>query len=315
MAGSVFMFQPGNMAIDVFKDRNIVVVQRLSSQQNYEAIKLFRQLKLKVVYDLDDDLWSVPVYNPAFKVMKTWLPGFEICARMADLITVSTEHLKLMVQKALGKRCPPVEVVENAMDFDWFRPLREEYRKKRDSKVVVGWAGTDTHMGDVDRVFSLIPQLLLEYPEMEFELVGMPISPQLKAFGERVRQRQFVPVSEYAANWMSWQWDISLAPVAPNEFNKSKSNIKMQEAAAISIPCVASRFAEYQKFASSSKLLTRTVLADGPKEWKDKIGTLIRDRGLRKEVGAEMYRRGVERYNIQDRVKRWNVLFNGLVGG
>lgn len=312
-ADSIFLFQPAAMAVDILKDRNLVVVQRLSSQQNYEAMKLFKKMNLKIIYDLDDDLWSVPTFNPAFKLMKAWLPGFEICAKMADLITVSTEHLKLMVRKALGKNCPRVEVIENAVDFDWVRPVRKEYRKQRDGKVILGWAGTDTHSGDVDRVFSLLPQLLTEYPELEFELVGEKMPKELEAFGERVRQRYFVPIAEFASNWASWQWDISLAPVAENEFNKSKSCIKQIEAAALKIPCVASRYGEYQKFADNSKMLKTAVMADGPKDWKTKIGRLIKDEEYRLDVGEEMYRVGLVKYDIVSRVKQWNVLFSELL--
>lgn len=313
MENSIFIFQPQMMQVEVLDGRNVVVVQRLSSKQNYEAMKLFKKMGLKIIYDLDDDLWSVPPFNPAFKLMKTWLPGFEICARMADLITVSTEHLKIMVKKALGKNCPRVEVIENAVDFDWFKPVQEQYKKDRNGKVVLGWAGTDTHSGDVDRVFSLIPQLLRDYPQLEFEVVGQKMPEALHAFGDRCRQRYFVPIAEFAANWASWQWDISLAPVAENAFNLSKSNIKMIEAASIKIPCVASSYGEYWKFANHSKLLKSSILADGPKEWKRKLGDLISNIGYRKEIGEEMYRVGVERYNIVGRVKHWSSLFSELL--
>lgn len=313
MKDSVFLFQPAMMAVDILKDRNLVVVQRLSSQQNYEAMRLFKRMNMKVVYDLDDDLWSVPTFNPAFKVMKQWLPGFEICAKMADLITVSTEHLKLMVRRALGKACPRVEVVENAVDFDWFKPVSDRYRKNRDGKVVMGWAGTDTHSGDVDRVFSLVPKLLSEHQELEFEVVGQKIPAELEAFGDRVRQRYFVPIAEFAANWASWQWDISLAPVAENSFNLSKSNIKMLEAASLKIPCVASRYGEYQKFAANSQLLKVAVMADGPGEWKTKLGKLITIPDYRRLVGEEMYRVGSSRYDIVSRVLQWEGLFSGLL--
>lgn len=313
MKDSVFLFQPAMMAVDILKDRNLVVVQRLSSQQNYEAMRLFKRMNLKIVYDLDDDLWSVPTFNPAFKVMKSWLPGFEICAKMADMITVSTEHLKLMVRRALGKKCPPVEVVENAVDFDWFKPVSAPYRKNRDGKVVMGWAGTDTHSGDVDRVFSLLPQLLTEYQELEFEVVGQKMPAELEAFGERVRQRYFVPIAEFAASWASWQWDISLAPVAENSFNLSKSNIKMLEAASLKIPCVASRYGEYQKFASNSKLLKVSVMAEGPGEWKAKLAKLITLPDYRRAVGEEMHRVGVSKYDVVNRISQWEALFSGLL--
>jgi glycosyltransferase involved in cell wall biosynthesis len=313
MEGSIFLFQPMRMQVDLLKDRNIVVVQRLSSQQNYEAIQLFKKMKLKIIYDLDDDLWSVPTFNPAHRLMKKWLPGFEICAKMADMITVSTEHLRVMVRNALGKKCPPVAVVENAVDFDWFRPVAEKYRKNRDGRVVLGWAGTDTHSGDVEKVFALVPALLKDNPELDFEVVGTGISEELKSFGDRVRQKGFVPIAEFAANWASWQWDISLAPVAENSFNLSKSNIKMLEAAAMKIPCVASRYGEYKKFANHSELLQIIVQAENARDWRTRIQALIDSPTYRKKAGEEMYRVGQEKYNIIHRVSQWNKLFEEVL--
>jgi glycosyltransferase involved in cell wall biosynthesis len=310
---SIFVFQVEALQVQLLEDRNIVIVQRLSSQQNYEAMKMFKQMNMKVIYDLDDDLWSVPAFNPAYKVMKKWIPGFEICAKMADVITVSTQHLKVMVRQALGKNCPRVEVIENAVDFDWFKPVQEKYRKKKEGRVVLGWAGTDTHSGDVESLFALMPELLMEYPELEFEVVGQKMPQELEQFGNRARQRYFVPIAEFAANWASWQWDISLAPVAPNSFNLSKSNIKMLEAAAMKIPCVASRYGEYKKFAGHSASLKTTVQAESMREWRNAIGALVKAPTYRKLVGEEMYRVGVEKYNIVDRVSEWNKLFSELL--
>lgn len=313
LAGSVWMFQPQRLAVDILKDRNIVIVQRLSTQQNYEAMKIFKNMRLKIVYDLDDDLWAVPTYNPAYAIIKKWLPGFEICAQMADVITVSTEHLRVMVRQALGKKCPPVEVVENAVDFGWFRPLEEKYRKKREGKVVLGWAGTDTHSEDVKPVFALIPELLRECPELEFEVAGQKLSDELLSFGDRVRQKSFVPIAEFAAYWSSWQWDVSLAPVARNSFNLSKSNIKMLEAATLKIPCVASRFGEYKKFAYGSRILQEGIMAETLKEWRNKLYALVKSKELRKVVGEEMYQQGKKRYDIQLRVATWNAIFESLL--
>jgi glycosyltransferase involved in cell wall biosynthesis len=307
MPGSRFLFSPTGMNTKAFENCNVAMVQRLSSKSNYEAINLFKSMKLKIVYDLDDDMWAVPTYNPAYKIMKAWLPGFEACAKMADMITVSTHHLAVMVRNVLGKECPRVVTIENSIDYDWFRPVNEKYRKNKNGKVIVGWAGTNTHSGDLKKVFHLIPSLMRELPQMEFEIVGEQIPEEwVKEFGEdRIRQRDFVPIAEFAVNWASWQWDISLSPLDENKFNLSKSNIKMLEASAVKIPCVASNFGEYQKFASGSKLLRQAVMAGTEHTWKRCIKALVEDESYRKAIGEEMYRVGKEKYDIVKRLPLW----------
>lgn len=310
---SQFMFQPQNLQVDSLSGSNVVVVQRLSSQENLRALKIFRERQLKIIYDLDDDIWSVPPYNPAFKVMKQWIPGYEICSSMADLITVSTQHLRIVIQKALGRKCPPVEVLENAVDFSWFRPLSDKYRRKRNGKLVVGWAGTNTHIGDIDRVIQMMPSVLSENQNVDFEIIGHEPSETLKGYGDRVRERYFVPIAEFGSSWAGWQWDISMAPLAENDFNRSKSNIKLLEAAALKIPCLASNFGEYSKFMNHSIMLKRYCACTTAKEWKSKLTDLIRNDDLRKKVGEEMHRVAMEHYNIYSRTEQWKSIFHGLL--
>lgn len=308
------MFNVVGLNPSKFAQAEVAVVQRLCTRDNLNALTLFKKMGLKVVYDLDDDLWSVPPYNPSYHLLRGFLKGFDACGRMADVITVSTAHLKLEVQKAFGRTCPRVEVIENSMDFNYFRPIKDEYRRTKNDQVILGWAGSDTHAGDVNRVFSLLPELMREFPELRIEIAGMKVPPTWSDFADRVKQRYFIPVAEYASSWPSWQWDIALAPLEDNRFNRSKSSIKLLEAAAIGIPCVASDFGEYAKFCSSSKLLKTTVLASTATEWKEKLRALIRDAALRKQIGDEMLYVAKERFHIANALKRWNGLFNELTG-
>jgi glycosyltransferase involved in cell wall biosynthesis len=315
MPRSVFLFQAYGMQPDKFAHCQVAMMQRLASKQNYEAMTVFKKMGIKIVYDLDDDMWSVPSYNPAAKVMRSWLPGFQACAQRADLVTVSTEHLRVMVKRELGKGCPRIEVIENALDFNWFQALKPEQKRGNVSgRVTVGWAGTNTHSGDLEEMFKAIPELLKELPEMDFEVAGIPIPASLVQFGDRVRQRDFVPIAEFGAYWPSWQWDIALAPLEENKFNLSKSNIKMIEAAALKIPCIVSGFGEYQKFCMDSRMLRDTILVKNKTGWKDKIYKLVKDWALRQMVGEEMYKIGSNRYNMETRVLEWERVFSDVVG-
>lgn len=306
------MYNIYGMQPDRFAHCHVAVVQRQYSQVNFEAIQLLKKMKMKIVYDLDDDMWSVPSYNPAHKLLRQLLPGFHNCASRCDMITVSTEHLRLMVQREMGKDGPPVMSVENSLDFDWFHPLPQEFKKAKNGKVVVGWAGTNTHSGDVKKVFDLIPALMEELPEMQFELVGLPMPDNWAKVADRVRVRDYIPVAEFANYWSSWQWDVALAPLERNQFNLSKSSIKMLEAAALKIPCVASNFAAYGKFGNYSSLLRKTVMADSQSDWKKMIRNLVKSGELRSEVGAEMQLVGREHYDIRDRINRWSEIFQLL---
>jgi len=300
-----------------FSHCRVVAVQRLCTRENYDAIIHMKKSGMKIVYDLDDNLWSVPTYNPAHRIFRQMESGFRFCAVECDVITVSTEPLRIAVFKALSKnkhtkKMPPIEVINNSMDFTWMSPVPEEYRKKREGKVVIGWAGTNTHLGDVGRVFNLIPKILERVENLYFEFVGLPPPDVLKNH-PRVRQRDFVPIAEFPLRWASWQWDASIAPLDDNKFNDSKSNIKMLEAAAMSIPClVSSSSPAYESFCKHSQLLVRHCLCDSTNDWEKKLVAIASDYGLREVVGKEMRVVG-EKFNAEIVSKKWHSLFSGLV--
>jgi glycosyltransferase involved in cell wall biosynthesis len=319
--GSVFHFKEGGLVIDQFSHCKIVVVQRLCTQENYEAIKALKRHGMKIVYDLDDNLWAVPSYNPAHRVFRHMEGGFRFCAAECDAVTVSTAPLKVAAFNAFSrnkhtKRIPPIRVIPNSMDFDWIAPVPEQYRKKKDGKVVLGWAGTNTHAGEVDEVFNLLPKLLEMLPNLYLEFVGLPAPAAFKKDGEvvhpRVREREFVPIAEFPVRWSSWQWDISIAPLEMNRFNTSKSNIKMLEAAALSIPCLVSPAPPYKDLCKKSTLLTDTLLCNTLKEWTAKITNMVQSQELRAQVGKEL-RTVAEEYNATTIVQKWFDLFEELL--
>lgn len=314
---SIFMFHMYGLDMGPIAGCDVAVVQRLCTEQNYAALQRMKSFGLKLIYDLDDNMWAIPPYNPAYKMFKQLEPGFRVCAAACDMITVSTEPLRIAVRRAIGKNCPPVEVVQNSMDHDWFAPVPEELRKKKGDRVVLGWAGTNTHTGDVKHIFSILPKLVDRLPQLELEFVGLPAPNEFrdvdgKIVHPRVRERDFCPVAEWPARWASWQWDIAIAPLDDNKFNASKSNIKALESAALSIPCVVSDVAPYHDFCAHSKLLKQTVLAYGQLDWERKIEALVVNSELRKSVGTEMHRVSREYYDISASVKRIEELAEAL---
>lgn len=308
---SIYMFHAQGLEMSRIAGCEVVAVQRLCTKQNYEALKTLKRTGLKVIYDLDDNMWAIPSYNPAHRLFKQLEPGFRICATEADVITVSTEPLRVAVKKAIGKQCPPVEVIQNAMDFEWFHPLPDKLRTHRGDRVTIGWAGTNTHTGDVEQVFNLLPKLLDRVPNLYLEFVGLP-APNVIRQHPRVKERDFVPVAEWPARWASWQWDASFAPLNANKFNNSKSNIKALEAAALGIPCVVSDVAPYHDFCAKSPLLRENLLCRGIKDWEEKMMNVTIDSGLRRKLGAEMMRVGREFYDVSRSVARWKELADAI---
>src|SRR5438445_363767 len=62
---SRFILSIGSLPLEEFVETDICVVQRLASKGNQMAIEIMKETGKKVVYDLDDNMWQIPKYNPA----------------------------------------------------------------------------------------------------------------------------------------------------------------------------------------------------------------------------------------------------------
>lgn len=160
---------PKIMDIERMMDKRVAIVQRQGSIFNLQAIQAMHQIGLRVIYDLDDNLWSLPHGNPAKKAFMQNQQGFVVCAKECDLLTVSTQGLKTAASVALPHK--DIQIVPNAMDFNLFQ---KKEIKRDDGCVVIGWGGSNTHLDDMAQVFNIMSEVLDGCPKAIMEVVGAP---------------------------------------------------------------------------------------------------------------------------------------------
>jgi glycosyltransferase involved in cell wall biosynthesis len=298
---SLFLFRMERLDLRELQEYEVIVVQRQVTPQNYMALKKLKDYGKKLIYDLDDDVWSLPASNPAQQMFKMVENGFGECMKWVDVITVSTQTLKGVVTAKLPHLKQEVLVTPNAIDFDLFQPSTLE---RDDDKVILGWAGSNTHDGDMTEISSVIPDLLKKYPKLYVEFVGGAAPKRLRGM-DRVTSRPWVPVGEFANRFSSWSWDISMAPLNSIRFNNSKSNIKMLESAAVGIPCVVSNVRPYYEFCSLGGKELEWLLCDTTRDWKTKLEKLIEEPAYRKEVAELMYATARKYFSIDTIAENW----------
>ena len=290
----------GNLPFAAFANADVVVVQRLNDQTNWRAITEMGKHGLKIVYDLDDNMWNIPKYNPAYNVFVD-KEGFRRCAIETNVVTVSTPQLKKVAEENINFRGLEFAVIPNAMDTRIFRPL-PALEPDPDRPVLLAWAGTATHSMDLLQVFRELPALLRKEPKMHLAVTGMRV-PELEAF-DQFHQIDFVPVSQYPAALASWRFDIMLAPLEDNPFNRCKSNIKILEAAAMGVPILVSPVTPYSDFAARDPELSFMVCKTTA-QWSTKIRQLIHEPALRSHLVMRMRKVMEEHFSIEVVKEKW----------
>jgi hypothetical protein len=252
----------------------------------------------KIVVDLDDNIWQIPEGNIARGDLKTHINrSLMMCesVKAADWVTVSTEPLKNAVQ-ALNQN---VTVLPNYLNLsDW-------KHKRKAGKTRIGWVWSPTHTPDNKEVEEALKEINKKYKEVEIVIFGT----DKNIFDFDTVNIPAVPHEEYPKTFMEAGIDISIAPLADNDFNKSKSNIKWLESTMAGAAFIGSKVYPYEFSVDHGKT---GYVCKGKNQWVRHISNLIENPVKRKEL-VKNAKTEVLRLNAESKQK-WQSFYNYLKG-
>ena len=295
---------------DVIAGKDVVVVQRCCTQPQFDFLKTAGALGMRIVYDLDDNVWELPEYNPAANILGAHREGFNACIRMVDVVSVSTrtlakalrKHVKFMINMRTHKEIPIVVTENRIAECMFVEPVRKP-------ELIIGWSGSSSHVGDFKVMEESLAKVAKDYPAVQIEFRGCePPSDSVLPKLVNYRHKLWSPVAEFGGRLPIWGWSIALAPVTDHEFNSSKSAIKMVEAAYCKIPCLASWVQPYREFCGWDKELM-WLLCPGASAWESKLRTLINEPAMRDELGERMWKVVQEHYSWNKSHEGWDEVF------
>lgn len=207
----------------------------------------------RMVFELDDDVWALrhERHNPA---AAEWGPLVDNVARnlaVADAVTVSTAELAEVVS---AHTSAPVHVVPNAVPDDIVGPQPAADRAPGYPVHSIGWQGSATHNGDWIEAARPVARWVARRG-VELRILGPVPAPLLK-------QLHAAQAGYSAVGWINGDWpryyaavrsamSLGIAPLAVSTFNRSKSDLRLLEYAALGIPWVASDYGPYARDAEA----------------------------------------------------------------
>jgi glycosyltransferase involved in cell wall biosynthesis len=220
----------------------------------------------RVVYDLDDDLFSLTPSMEGKGRLAQWLYGpqqAERLVRRADAIVVSTKRLV----EALPSPHGPVEVLPTVPNVSMYR-----VSTNGGEPGLVGWAGTTGGLRYLDPLRDVFAELQAsgkgELCVVSSEPWGGPST--------------FVPWREEEEPTMFANWAIGIMPLPDTEYAKAKAGYKLLQYMASGVACIASPVGVNSELIEASGA---GLLASTPSEWKSAIDRLLSDVELRMEMG------------------------------
>lgn len=272
------------------------IVQTPKAMGLFEAMKDLCPNK-PILTEIDDNVISAPVYNPASPFLSPESPIRKLILeqiRKSDAVIVSTDYLREVYLEFNDN----IHVVHNAIDFH----VWDRVKRRARNGLIIGWAGAMNHDEDVRILKPVIEEIHKRHPKAIFQLVhGAP--PDMRELPGVRYSGKSVEIDKYPKFLASYDFDIGLAPLVDNAFNRSKSNLRWLEYSALGWPTVASKVGH---FAESITHGQDGFLCNTAQEWVDCIEALIANRNLRYSIGQEARRKVRLDFNI-DSVARYYV--------
>jgi glycosyltransferase involved in cell wall biosynthesis len=263
-----------------------------------------------MVYEIDDNLWDID-YRSAkaheFFNNEGVVDNLNANIRIADAVTVTTEPLADLVRPLN----PNVHVIPNYLP-QW---LLTHDRPRHDDRVTIGWGGSNTHAMDLAEVGPQLRRYLERAPKnVELHVMGEPKPPprrrgvtlphtpwthEYRLPEDRIRWTSWnASVEEY---WRAIDYSIMVAPLRPHLFNRTKSPLRVLEAAILGIPVIATNYGPYADFVEHG---VTGLLAKTDHDWGRHMRALVEDQAMREEMGANARAKAAS-WTIEANVDQW----------
>jgi hypothetical protein len=303
-------------------DTDIVMMERPSDRNFYNAAHIIKEFGVKLWIDFDDNFFALPEWNQS----KTHYQNPENqgaiirCLKIADVVTVTTQLLKDIYSKYNDN----IHVVPNAFN-DYNYKFTKQYSKNK----IIMWRGSNTHRGDLYTKHRLNNELCIKIIEENKDLIEDlnngeieidKFIKQILIIGEDAKITGYTRnMWNVSSKYTDWKWhfignDIELVtePIENKKVHKEQhivnyfSTIKKLNPAIYVVPLAFNTFNECKSncgWIEATYAGATTVAPDMPEfrkpgilnykteqEFQEKIELLMNDETLRNNCYHKSYK-------------------------
>jgi len=259
----------------------------------YEA----RRLRLPILYDLDDPLFSVSAYETYRNMegvdagMKAHFladaPKYLSMMNGADILSVSTPGMAVEAGLLSDRQ---IFVRRNFADAETLRTSGFEPPDPQVDLFRVAFAsGSQGHEIDLKEIVAPLTDFVLAAPERRLMVIGHFDPSHLpKALLPRLERVKFTNYDTYLATLA--QADCAVMPLCDDAFNRCKSAVRVLDAAAAGVPSIVSAVGDLSAVVRSGET---GFVAEKESDWSRALKELAADPLGARNMGL-LARRNVE---------------------
>ena len=220
-------------------DCDILFLVRPVENNYIEVFNLAKDFGVKVWVDYDDCLPEIPADNPGYSYFsqKHVLENMEYAIKNADIVSVSTEHIK----EYFKELNPDIIVIENAFNDYNYKLIKKDVQSKR-----ISWRGSATHRNDLLSCKKDMNEISTKFPEWEWIFIGGDPWYVTESLNNcmTVGEMEIIKYNKFLERITP---AIHIIPLINSSFNQSKSNISWIEGTYAGSCCIAPDLPEFNK--------------------------------------------------------------------
>lgn len=288
---------------------DMLVVVRVSDPHTVNcARRAQQQFSIPVVFSWDDDFFSIPLSLGAIAEHHRapgMVAGLEELLRSADLVKASTERL------AARSSSYSERVLRAPYGFDFSQLQGAPHAERHDSgEVRIGFFGSLSHLNALAGLMDALEEVAKLRPQASFHFFG-PRNEKL----EKLPRTTFIPYEKSAEASLrtlhGLGWDIGLAPLEVNEFNRAKLPTKYRDYGACHIAGVYTRIDPYTEVVTDG--VTGLLVPNERDAWVEALLQLIDAPEERRRMAANAHAHVRNALSLDQAVEVWRGIVDTLV--
>lgn len=293
-------------AVRIMQHATHLMEYRLQSGPAAEMLRYeARRLRLPILYDLDDPLFSVSAYETYRNMegvdagMKAHFlaaaPKYLSMMNGADIISVSTPGMAQQAQLLSDRQ---ICLRRNFVDTETLEKGKAVQGVEKPEGFCVAFAsGSQGHEVDLKEILDPLTEFLMAAPDRRLMLLGHIERRHLpKALWPRTEQIRFSDYESYLNTLR--RADCALMPLCDDAFNRCKSAVRVLDAAAVSVPSIVAPVGDLSAVVRHGET---GFIAANAQDWSSALKELAADPLGARNMGLLARREVEENWQASDR--------------
>ncbi|AOJ09087.1 hypothetical protein WS71_17040 [Burkholderia mayonis] len=265
-----------------------LILSKHSSDAAVAIAKGAKQRGLRIVYDVDDWIFSFPSYSNATKVAKQ-LDGIRALLALSDVVTVANDQ----ILHEIKRYCENPVLVPNGMYVEKYTPIEQQatLRKHASPRIVFTNADLIKVHNSKEVLLRVLQDFFHLHPEYTLDFYGDPF-PEIFSlpFLHYTSRKQY---PDYVQSLIAGDYTFSITPLGGAEdpdslfFNSCKNPFKYLNYGTARVPGIYSRSPIYERCVRDGE--TGLLVENTYEAWFAAMEKIAGNAALRRKISERAF--------------------------